>query len=368
MLAWNEDSNPPAQKLLPHRGRICETQSCARSDARPVGGLIQYMEGAADGQQAEQSPRTGIGSSSAAQKTKRGALGPRGKGLFGRLLEGLRAPPAPKQEAVSVAIASGKGGTGKSFLATSLAVLLHRTERKTVLVDCDFGLACDHLLLGVKPTRTLQQLLGGQCTLDQVIVQSPCGPRLLPGASGVRRMATPTDKDLTMFARELGVLASKEDALLLDLGAGIAPATVLTMLSADWIVLVTQPEIAALVDAYAVIKCIAQVKKSARFLIVVNRVGTPGRGELAFQRLTEVASQNVGVELRYLGEIPDDDSVMQHRLGQLPLVATEPEAPTSIALREMSERLIEICGDLRPRTVPGGETIQERFRQHRLFL
>jgi flagellar biosynthesis protein FlhG len=321
------------------------------------------MDGAANGQQTGNDQRPSNGAAA-----KRSALGPRGKGLFGRLLEGLRSPPAPRVEATSIAIASGKGGTGKSFLATSLAVALHRSQRRTVLVDCDFGLACDHLLLGVKPTLTLQQLLGGQCTLEQVLLKTPCGPRLLPGASGVRRMATPTDKDLTMFARELGALSESEDTVVLDLGAGIAPATVLTMLSADWIVMVTQPEIAALVDAYAVIKCIAQLKPSARFLVVVNRVSTPGRGEMAFQRLMEVANQNVGVELSYLGEIPDDDSVMQHRLGQLPLIATEPEAPTSVAVTALLERMIQICGDLRPRTVKGDEGIQARFRQHRLFL
>jgi flagellar biosynthesis protein FlhG len=302
------------------------------------------------------------------QERAKGALGPRGRGLFGRLMNGLRGAPATRQEACAIAITSGKGGTGKSFLATSLAVLMHRAGLRTVLVDCDFGLACDHLLLGVKPTLTLQQLLGGQCTLDQVLVQSPCGPRLLPGASGVRRMATPTDKDLLAFARELAALAAREDVLLLDLGAGIAPATVLTMLGADRIVLVTQPEIAALVDAYAVVKCVAQLNDRAQFLVVVNRVGTPGRGELAFQRLTEVARAHVGVQLHYLGEIPDDDAVMQHRLGQLPLVATDADAPTSRALAAMLQRLDVLCGGLRPREVQSDQGIDARFRQHRLFL
>ena len=298
----------------------------------------------------------------------RGALGPRGKGLFGRLFDGLRPAVVSKPEATTIAIASGKGGTGKSFLATSLAVLLHRSSRRTVLVDCDFGLACDHLLLGVRPILTLQQLLSHQATLDQVLVTSPCGPRLLPGASGVRRMATPTDKELLAFAQELGTLAAREEVLLLDLGAGIAPATVLTMLAADWIVLVTQPEIAALVDAYAIVKCTAQLHEHAKFLVVVNRVGTPGRGELAFQRLTEVARAHVGVELHYLGEVPDDDAVMQHRLGQLPLVATDPEAPTSRALRALVERMQQLCGGLRQREVAGDQGLAARFRQHRLFL
>ncbi len=303
-----------------------------------------------------------------AQQGERSALGPRGRGLFGRLLDGIRGAPTTRREALSIAVASGKGGTGKSFLATSLAVLLHRAGKRTVLVDCDFGLACDHLLLGVKPTLTLQQLLAGQATLDQVLCASPCGPRLLPGASGVRRMATPSDRDLLAFARELGELAAREDVLLLDLGAGIAPATVLTMLGADWTVLVTQPEIAALVDAYAVVKCVAQLNERARFLVVVNRVATPGRGALAFQRLTEVARQHVGVELHYLGEITDDDAVTQHRLGQLPLVATDPAAPTSRCLLQLVDRLPTLCGELGPRDVAGDQGIEARFRQHRLFL
>ncbi len=315
------------------------------------------MEGAVPGRQPNSS-----------STPSRGGLGPRGKGLFGRLFEGMRSAPTSKQEATTIAIASGKGGTGKSFLATSLAVLLHRSQRRTVLVDCDFGLACDHLLLGVRPTLTLQQLLAHQATLDQVLVTSPCGPRLLPGASGVRRMATPTDKELLAFAQELATLAAREEVLLLDLGAGIAPATVLTMLAADWIVLVTQPEIAALVDAYAIVKCTAQLNEHAKFLVVVNRVGTPGRGELAFQRLTEVARAHVGVQLHYLGEIPDDDAVMQQRLGQLPLVATDPAAPTSRALLALVERMQQLCGGLRQREVAGDLGISARFRQHRLFL
>ncbi|MBM4062339.1 MAG: MinD/ParA family protein [Planctomycetes bacterium] len=312
------------------------------------------MDGTAPQKQAEAAPR--------------GGLGPRGRGLFGRLLQGLRSAPAPRTEGVSIAIGSGKGGTGKSFLATSLAVLLHRAGVRTALVDCDFGLACDHLLLGVKPALTLQQLLAGQATLDQVLCTSPCGPTLLPGASGVRRLANMGDKDLLGLARELGAMAAREQALLLDLGAGISPATILTMLAADWVVLVTQPEIAALVDAYAVVKCVAQLDERAKFLVVVNRVAVPGRGELAFQKLTEVARQHVGVRLHYLGEIADDDSVSQQRLGQLPLVATDPGAPVARSLEQLARRLAELCGGLRQRELPAEQGLEARFKQHRLFL
>jgi flagellar biosynthesis protein FlhG len=65
-----------------------------------------------------------------------------------------RAPATPRassREAAVVAVASGKGGTGKTFLTANLAVALHRRGLRVVVVDCDFGLANAHLLLGVTP-------------------------------------------------------------------------------------------------------------------------------------------------------------------------------------------------------------------------
>ena len=57
-----------------------------------------------------------------------------------------------------------------------------------------------------------------------------------------------------------------------------------------------------------------------------------------------------------------------NRLGQLPLVASEPNAPMSLALAEICERLEAIVGGYRPREAPADRAIEGRFRQHRLFL
>jgi MinD-like ATPase involved in chromosome partitioning or flagellar assembly len=73
------------------------------------------------------------------------------------------------------------------------------------------------------------------------------------------------------------------------------------------------------------------------------------------------------VRLHYLGELADDPAVMQHRLGQLPLVATEPQAATSRALAGIAERLRQQCG-LQSREVAADQGVEARFRQHRLFL
>ena len=301
----------------------------------------------------------------------RGSLGPRGRGLFQRLLGsfGSDQPEAsPVREACAIAIASGKGGTGKSFLATSLAVLLHRMKRKVTLVDCDFGLACCHLLLGVNPRVSLQQVVLGTASIHDVRVKTECGPTLVPGASGVRRMANLTDQELLHFGRSLGEIAKDQDVIILDAGAGIAAQIVLTMLCANHVILVTQPEIAALTDAYAVIKCVRKLKPECTFSVVVNRVQATGHGGAAFERLQEVSQRHAGAEVTFLGEIPDDPMVTQRRLGQQPLVVTDPDGATAQSIAKIAARLEEEAGPLGPRVADANSGIEARFSEHRLFL
>jgi flagellar biosynthesis protein FlhG len=298
-----------------------------------------------------------------------GALGPRARGIFDRLFGAAReVEPTARREAYSVVLGSGKGGTGKSFLATSLAVLLHRRGLRVTLVDCDFGLACDHLLLGVTPQLTLQHLLSGQATVDEVRIETPCGPWLIPGASGVRQLAAMTDHQLSILARQLGRMAAQEEVLILDAGAGIAPQTVMTMLCADRIVLVAQPEIAALTDVYAVVKCLTQLDKSKRFAVVINRATDDAQGQRAFDKLAEVADRYAGVKLDFLGSITDDAAVMQKRLGQMPLVVTDPHGPTARAVSAVLDRLEQLDGRVSARETAAGGGIEARFRAHRLLV
>ncbi|MGK0301398.1 MAG: flagellar biosynthesis protein FlhG, partial [Planctomycetota bacterium] len=98
-----------------------------------------------------------------------------GPGFLRRLLR--RGPPEQprRKEAVVVAFASGKGGTGKSFLTTNMAIGLHQRGLRVAVVDCDFGLANAHLLFGVNPRYSMQHLLGGQRTVHEVIAPTPFG-------------------------------------------------------------------------------------------------------------------------------------------------------------------------------------------------
>ncbi len=282
------------------------------------------------------------------------------RNLFGR---GERKPQG-HPEACVIALASGKGGTGKSFLASNLAVAMYDCGLRVTLVDCDFGLGNDHLLLGVNPRLSVQHYLGGTATIEEVRVRTPYGPWLLPGGSGISRLADMAEDELMLLAKGLSTLAASQDVLLFDASAGISPQSLLTLLASQHVVLVTNPEIAALTDAYALIKCLSRQVRRPTVLVVVNRVGAPGQGALTFEKLADVSRRFTGLEIHYLGEVPEDSAVTHRRLGQPPLIVSHPQCRTSEAVVKLLGSLEEKLGGLGPRPVNGLDTLAFRFKKH----
>ena len=100
---------------------------------------------------------------------------PLGLGRFGayRRLLGLarRVEDPPAEAARVVCVASGKGGTGKSIIASNLAVLRAKRGERVLLVDFDAGLANAHLLLGLAPEYDLSHVMQGQVSAEAALVE-----------------------------------------------------------------------------------------------------------------------------------------------------------------------------------------------------
>lgn len=254
------------------------------------------------------------------------------RGLLQRILRRPAAVDARHREAVVLAFASGKGGTGKSFLTTNAAIALHRSGKRVAVVDCDFGLANAHLLFGVNPRYSMQHLLDGAVSVHDALFATPYGPGLVAGGSGISSLAELDAGHMQVLAGALHGLAACHDYVLLDCPAGLAPQSMITVLAAQRVIIVTNPEIAALTDAYALIKCLARQPSRPVVHLVVNRVVKPGLGKVTFERLAEVSRRFAACEIHYGGEIPEDSAVTHRRLGQPPLLSSLPECPTSQAI------------------------------------
>jgi flagellar biosynthesis protein FlhG len=119
------------------------------------------------------------------------------------------------------AVGGGKGGVGKSVVASSLAAAIAGTGRRCAVIDADLGGANLHTLLGVsRPGRTLSHLLNGEvASLAELMVQTSV-PNLwlVSGNQALLEMANPKHSQKEMLFRHIRGL--DVDDVLLDLGAG----------------------------------------------------------------------------------------------------------------------------------------------------
>jgi flagellar biosynthesis protein FlhG len=88
-----------------------------------------------------------------------------------------------------IAITSGKGGAGKTNLSVNLAIALAQTGQRVAVLDADMGLANVDILLGVYPKFNMSHVLSGEKTLAEIMLEGPAGIRVIPGASGIQKMA-----------------------------------------------------------------------------------------------------------------------------------------------------------------------------------
>src|SRR5687768_16927123 len=86
------------------------------------------------------------------------------------------------------AIASGKGGVGKTNVVANLAFALTRLRKSVLVMDADLSLGNLDILLGLTPQYTMEHLFIGSKSLPDVIIEGPGGMRILPASSGVQRL------------------------------------------------------------------------------------------------------------------------------------------------------------------------------------
>ena len=77
--------------------------------------------------------------------------------------------------AISIAVASGKGGVGKTSMSVNLGLTFAQMKKRTTLLDADFGMANAHILLGVKPDFFISDALKGTVSITQTLCAGPAG-------------------------------------------------------------------------------------------------------------------------------------------------------------------------------------------------
>jgi len=241
--------------------------------------------------------------------------------------------------ATVIAVTGGKGGVGKTNVAINLAAGLSRLDHRVALIDGDFGLGSVDVMLGLTSQAHIGHVLTGERTLDEVLLDGPCGLRVLSAGSGVQRLTALTAEQRGRLDALLAEARATHDFLVIDTAPGIGDHVVTLLTAAQHVLLVTSTDPAAMVDAYAVAKVLWQTAPAAEISLVANGVRNDAEGRLAFRQIDRAAVRFLGHHLRYLGHVPDDPAVREAIVQQRALVEHVPQAPASRSLRLMATRL-----------------------------
>jgi flagellar biosynthesis protein FlhG len=258
-------------------------------------------------------------------------------GFTAEQTEGLRAVTNPDPVQV-IAVTGGKGGVGKTCVAINLAAALAAQHKRVLLLDGDLGLANADVQLGLAPRFTLEHVLDGRCTLEEAIVDTPAGFKLIPAAAGVARLAGLGTTEHLGLVQAFSQLSCALDVLIIDTAAGISDSVLQFSQAAQHVLVVLRDEPASLADAYATVKVLHRMHGVQRFKILANMSQETGSGEALFRKLQRVTDRFLDVVLEYAGEIPEDRFVRTAICTQRSVFAAFPSAAASRAFTRLAQR------------------------------
>jgi flagellar biosynthesis protein FlhG len=242
--------------------------------------------------------------------------------------------PAPRC-ANLVAVASGKGGVGKTWFSITLAHALARAGRRVLLFDGDLGLANVDVQLGLMPRRDLNDVIRGRLGLDKVIQRHEAtGFDVVAGRSGQASLSALPSPRLTTLRDQLIAVSGGYDIVIADLGAGVDRTVRLFSTSAGQTLLVTTDEPTALTDAYAFIKLGAAAGLAGHVRIVANMAASATEGQRTYKTLLRACENFLRISPPLAGVVRADRHVKEAIRHQAPILT---RSPTCEAAEDMEK-------------------------------
>lgn len=242
------------------------------------------------------------------------------------------------------AVASGKGGVGKTNVTLNLSIALREAGREVLIVDADLGLGNLNVLMGMQPRFTLGDILQGACSLEEALLPGPGGVRILAADSGVEAFTSLSTAEKMRIFSLFHRCGRHADILLVDTASGISSNVLFFAGFAHQVLLVATPEPTSITDAYATMKVLNRTNGERAFLVLVNQVKSAEQGREVYETLRKASEHFLAIRPAYAGCVFADRNVPRSVVGQKPVLQLYPDSQASRDIRALAERVLR--GDL----------------------
>lgn len=228
------------------------------------------------------------------------------------------------------AILSGKGGVGKTTTAINLGVSLNNLGEDVVIIDGNLTTPNIGIHLGapIVPT-TLNHVLNGQAQIEEAIYEHESGTKIIPASLSLKESEKINYKKFPELTKKLKKITNN---VIIDCAAGLGEEAKSSIYAADEIIIVTNPEMAAVTDALKAIKLAEEMGKPVVGVIITRYQGK--KVEMSLSNIKDM------LEVPIIGIIPEDDAIKESQVLKNAVIHTHPKSLASRHYIRTSKRIL----------------------------
>ena len=229
-----------------------------------------------------------------------------------------------------IAIASAKGGVGKTSTALNLGTAMTNFGKDVVVLDANLSTPRLGLHLGApRLPATLNDALEGTTHITNTAYVHPSGLKIIPASISLDRIKNVRLKSLQNVLLDL---AGATEIVLVDVAAGLGAESIAALKGCDQMIIVTAPDLPAITDAIKAVQ-MGEELGCETIGVIINR----SRGEEF-----EIEAKNIGalIDRPIIGIVPEDSTVRKSLALKHPVVYTHPDSPAAVAFKKIAAQLL----------------------------